>query len=224
MPERILWPFSRLYDRYPNRIFTKWFKLIATNIKSMGISGTIVDIGTGPGRLPIEIAKQVVNAQVVGIDLSEDMVKIAKRHAEKAGLAARVKFKVASAYNTGFEGNSIDLVVSTGMLHHLKEPINAFNEIYRILKPGGEASIYDGRKDVTKAEFEETVRSLGMESDLPLPLWIIERLWPHWHVGCKTEVYVSGKVGRALRESFFKEYGVQNRGAYIRIELKKIPE
>jgi ubiquinone/menaquinone biosynthesis C-methylase UbiE len=56
------------------------------------------------------------------------------------------------------------------MLHHLKKPINAFNEIYRILKPGGEALIFDGRKDVTKTEFEETVRSLGIEKDLPLPL------------------------------------------------------
>jgi ubiquinone/menaquinone biosynthesis C-methylase UbiE len=221
MPEKILWPFSRLYDRYPNRIFTKWFRLIAKNIKDGQISGIVLDIGTGPGRLPIEIAKQVVNAQVVGIDLSEDMVKIAKGHAEKAGLADRVKFKVASAYNTGSEDNSVNLVVSTGMFHHLKEPIRGFNEIYRILRPGGQAWIFDGRKDVTKAEFEETVRSLGIESDLPLPLWIIERVWPHWHVGCKTEVYVSGKIGRALKESLFKDYSVNNEGAYVRIVLKK---
>jgi ubiquinone/menaquinone biosynthesis C-methylase UbiE len=159
--------------------------------------------------------------RLVGIDLSEDMVKIAKGHAEKAGLADRVKFKVASAYNTGFEGNSIDLVVSTGMIHHLNEPVRSFNEILRILRPGGEAWIFDGRKDVTKAEFEETVRSLGIESDLPLPLWIIERVWPHWHVGCKTEVYVSGKIGRALKESLFKDYSVKNEGAYVRIVLKK---
>ncbi len=221
MPERILWPFTRLYDRYPNRIFTKWFRLIAKNVTDRQISGTILDIGTGPGRLPMEIAKQVVNAEVVGIDLSEDMVKIAKRHAEEAGLAARVKFRVASAYNTGLEDNSVDFVVSTGMIHHLKEPISAFNEIHRILRPGGEAWIFDGRKDVTKAEFEEMVRSLGIESDLPLPLWIIERVWPHWHVGCKTEVYVSGKIGRALKESLFKDYSVKNEGAYVRIVLKK---
>lgn len=221
MPERILWPFSRLYDRYPNRIFAKWFRLIANDIKDRKIHGVILDIGTGPGRLPIEIAKQVVNAQVVGIDLSEDMVKIAKRHADKAGLADRVKFKVASAYNTGFEDNSVDLVVSTAMIHHLKEPVRAFNEMYRILKLGSEAWIYDGRKDVTKAEFEETVRSLGIGKDIPLPLWIIERVWPHWHVGCKTEVYASGKIGRALKESLFKDSSVKNEGAYVRIMLKK---
>jgi ubiquinone/menaquinone biosynthesis C-methylase UbiE len=221
MPEKILWPFSRLYDRYPNRIFTKWFRLIAKNIKDGQISGTVLDIGTGPGRLPIEIVKQVVNAQVVGIDLSEDMVKIAKGHAEKAGLADRVKFKVASAYNTGSEDNSVNLVVSTGMFHHLKEPVRAFNEIYRILKPGGEAWIFDGRKDVTRAEFEETVRTLGIESDLPLPLWFIERAWPHWHVGCKTWVYISGKIGIALKGSLFKDYSVNSEGAYVRIVAKK---
>lgn len=221
MPERIIWPFSRLYDRYPNRIFTKWFRVIAKNIKDKKIGGVILDIGTGPGRLPIEIARQVDSVQVFGIDLSEDMVKIAKRHAEEAGLADRVKFKVASAYNTGFEGNSIDLVVSTGMIHHLNEPVRAFNEIFRILKLGSEAWIYDGRKDVTKAEFEETVRSLGLKEDIPLPLWFIERVWPHWHVGCKTEVYVSGKIGKALKESLFKNYSVNNEGAYVKIVLVK---
>lgn len=221
MSEKIWWPFSRFYDRYPNRILTKWFRLIAKNVKDRGISAVILDIGTGPGRLPIEIAKQVVNADIVGIDLSEDMVKIANRHAKEAGLADRVKFKVASAYNTGFADSSVDLVTSTGMMHHLKEPINAFIEIHRILKPGGEAWIYDGRKDATKAEFEGSVRSLGIKEDIPIPLWILERMWPHWHVGCKTDVYFSGKIGRALKESPFKDYSIKNEGAYVKITLKK---
>lgn len=221
MPEEIPWPFSRLYDRYPNRIFVKWFKRIAINIRDGKISGSILDIGTGPGRLPIEIAKQVDNVQVVGIDISEDMVKIAKKNAEEAGLGDRVKFKVGSAYNTGFEDYSVDLVISTGLIHHLKEPSNAFNEIYRILKRGGEAWMYDGRKDATKAELEETVRSLTIEQDLPLPLWLIETIWPYMHIGHKTEVYTSGKIGRAISGSLFKNYDVKKEGAYIRIKLKK---
>lgn len=221
MPEAIPWPFSRLYDRYPNRIFVKWFKRIARSIKDRQISGTILDIGTGPGRLPIEIAKQVANVEVVGIDISEDMVRIAKKNVEKEGFTDRVKFKVGSAYNTGFEDCSIDLVLSTGLIHHLKEPINAFNETYRILKPGGEAWMYDGRKDATKMEIEETIRKLGMEEDLPLPLWIIERIWPYMHIGYKTNIYISGKIGKALNESLFKIYDVEKEGAYIRIMLKK---
>lgn len=221
MPEEISWPFSRLYDRYANRAFVKWFKWIAKNIRDRQVSGTILDIGTGPGRLPIEIAKQVANVKVVGIDVSEDMVRMAKKHAEEEGLRGRVEFKVGSAYDTGFEDGSIDLVISTGLIHHLKEPINAFNEIFRILKRGGEAWMYDGRKDATKVELEETVRSLGMEEALPLPLWLMERIWPYMHIGYKTEVYISGKIGRALNESLFKKYEIKKEGAYIRIVLKK---
>ena len=221
MREGIPWPFSWLYDRYPNRIFTKWFRRIATDIRDRQISGIILDMGTGPGRLPIEIAKRVPGVEVIGIDISEDMVKIAKKNAEEEGVTDRVKFEVASAYNTGFDDDSIDLVVSTGLIHHLREPLSAFNEAYRILKSGGEAWMYDGRKDVTKAEFEETVKSLGMEEDLSLPLWIMGMIWPRLHVGYKTEVYVWGKIGRALNESLFKDCNVRKEGAYIAIELKK---
>lgn len=222
MPEKIMWPFSRFYNRYPNRIFVKWFKQIAKDIKDSQISGTILDVGTGPGRLPIEIAKQITNVKVVGIDLSEDMVRIAKKNAEKEGLADKVEFIVGNAYDTGFGDCSMDLVISTGVIHHLKEPAKAFNEIYRILKHKREAWMYDGRKDATKIEIEKTVRILGIEEDLPLPLWIMERIWPHLHVGYKTDVYFSGKIGKALEESLFENCDAQKEGAYIRIILKKI--
>jgi ubiquinone/menaquinone biosynthesis C-methylase UbiE len=221
MPERIPWPFTRFYDRYPNRIFQKWFQRIAANIKDKAISGVILDIGTGPGRLPIQIAKQVKNAKVFGIDLSADMIKIAKRNADKEGVGNRIEFRVGSAYDTGFENNSIDLIVSTGMIHHLKKPLIAFNEMYRILKRGGVAWLFDGRQDATKAEFEETIRILGVEKDIPLPLQIIEKMWPRAHVGYKTEVYLSGKIGRAINESRFKKCDITKEGAYIRLELRK---
>jgi ubiquinone/menaquinone biosynthesis C-methylase UbiE len=217
----IPWPFTRFYDRYPNRIFVKWFQRIAADVKNRGILGKILDIGTGPGRLPIEIAKQVKNAKVFGIDISDDMIKIARKNAGREGLEGRVEFKVKSANDTGFENNSIDLVVSTGMLHHLSQPIKAFNEIYRILRPGGEAWLFDGRRDATRAEFEGTVRDLGIEEDIPLPLAVIERLWPRIHVGYKTEVYKSGKIDKAIKESPFSRANTKAEGAFIRIELKK---
>ena len=109
----------------------------------------------------------MIDVQAVGIDISEDMVRIAEKNAEEAGLTNRVEFKVASAYDTGFKDCSIDLVISTGLIHHLKEPVKAFNEIYRVLKHRREAWMYDGRKDATKAEIEETLRGLSMEETSP---------------------------------------------------------
>jgi len=221
MPEGIPWPFSRFYDRYVNRVFVKWFRLIAADVKARQISGIIVDIGTGPGRLPLEVAKQVGDAGLFGIDISEDMVKIAQRNAEREGLADRVRYRVGSAYDTGLGDNSVDLILSTGTIHHLRTPGLAFDEFHRILRIGGEAWLYDGRRDATKAEFEATVHKLGMEGDLPLPIWLLKSMWPHMHVGLKTEAYISGNVGRALSASPFKDYDVRKEGAYVTIMLRK---
>jgi ubiquinone/menaquinone biosynthesis C-methylase UbiE len=222
MPDIIIpWPLTRFYNRYPNRIFAKWFKRIAAEVKDKGLSGNILDIGTGPGRLPIEIAKQIKRAKLYGIDLSQDMINLARRNAEAEGIGSGIEFKVSSASDTGFEDNSMDLVLSTNTLHHLSEPVNAFNEIYRILKPGGVAWLYDGRTDVSIAEFEATVRNLGLDKDIPIPLPIIARLWRIIHVGSKTEAYSSGKIGRAISESRFQKAKLEPEGAFMRIELKK---
>jgi hypothetical protein len=60
-----------------------------------------------------------------------------------------------------------------------------------------------------------------LEEDIPLPLQIIERIWPRAHVGYKTEVFYSGKNGKAIKESLFEKYTVTAEGAFIQIELRK---
>jgi ubiquinone/menaquinone biosynthesis C-methylase UbiE len=49
-----------------------------------------------------------------------------------------------------FEDSSFDLIVSTGSLHHWKKPLHVINEIYRVLKDGRQAWIYDLRRDVSE--------------------------------------------------------------------------
>jgi len=53
-------------------------------------SGRILDVRTGPGYLPLEIAKRSQNLEIIGIDISFAMVKIARGNAENMGLSESV--------------------------------------------------------------------------------------------------------------------------------------
>lgn len=121
-------------------------------------SGKVLDLGTGPGYLPFEIAKRAPGLEIVGIDLSSGMVDIAKKKANELGLSNRVTFKTANATSLPFGAASFDFVVSTLSMHHWHDPKACFKEIHRVLKNNGEANIFDLRRDTTKevnAEFRK---------------------------------------------------------------------
>jgi len=146
-PEAIPAPGAIFYNATVTKVLRKPETRIASYIvKKMG-KGTILDLGSGTGYLSIEIARRAPGLQVCGIDLSRQMVKIARRHAKGVDNA---RFVFGNAAKLPFKDNSIDLVVSTGASHHWKTPRLIFDECYRVLKPGREAWIYDGCPEVFK--------------------------------------------------------------------------
>jgi len=131
---------------------------VAKDICAKISSGSVLDLGTGPGYLPFEMAKRAPGLKIVGIDLSSGMVDIARKKANELGLSNRVTFETANAASLPFEDGSFDLVVSTLSMHHWHNPKACFKEIYRVLKNSGEANIFDLRRDTTKevnAEFRK---------------------------------------------------------------------
>jgi len=86
------------------------------------------------------------------------MVKIARRRGKGVDNA---QFVFGNAAKLPFKDDSIDLVISTGALHHWKTPMLVFDECHRVLRTGKEAWIYDGCPEV----FEDTAdrRRLGRE-------------------------------------------------------------
>lgn len=144
-PEAIPTPGAIFYNATVSIVLRKPEAKIAKEIMKKMRSGTILDLGSGPGHLSIDIAKRSPGLQVYGIDLSRQMVKIARRHA--AGVD-NARFVFGNAARLPFKDNSIDLVISTGALHHWKMPRLVFDECYRVLKTGQEAWIYDGCPEV----------------------------------------------------------------------------
>jgi ubiquinone/menaquinone biosynthesis C-methylase UbiE len=106
----------------------------------------ILDVGTGLGSLAREFAGRLPQSYVYGIDVSEEMLNEAIKDAQLEGIS-NLELILSDVHSLAFEDNFFDVVVSFGVLHHLSDIRVAFSEIKRVLKEGGNAFIYDLRKD-----------------------------------------------------------------------------
>lgn len=104
----------------------------------------VADIGCGIGTISCWIAEQVgPTGAVVGVDLSADQIATAQRRAAAAGIA-NVTFRSASAYDTGLEADSFDLIFCRFVLMHLQRPEEALHEMRALLRSGGLLAVEDG--------------------------------------------------------------------------------
>jgi SAM-dependent methyltransferase len=106
----------------------------------------VLDIGTGPGWVPIALARRRPDWHVWGLDASCDMLACARRHAQEAGLANRLHFVPGSASRLPFADGAFDVVISHFTLHHLERPEELFNEAARVCRPGGRIILKDLRR------------------------------------------------------------------------------
>mgnify|MGYP001089114640 CR=1 FL=1 len=115
-----------------------------------GISkGKVLEIGPGPGLIGLEWLKKTQNAGVTALEISSTMIQIAKKNAEEYGFSNKVQYVNGNALDMPFEAGSFDGVFSNGSMHEWEKPVKVFNEIYRVLKPGGIFCISDMRRDVS---------------------------------------------------------------------------
>jgi ubiquinone/menaquinone biosynthesis C-methylase UbiE len=127
------------------RLFRRWMVRRALGLAS---HGRVLDLGCGPGYLVVDLAAQAPGLRVTGIDLSPAMLHLARAHAQSEGMDAGVGFKQADAQRIPVPDRSFDLVVSSFSLHHWSDPAAVFDEVARILRPGGSFLIRDLRRDL----------------------------------------------------------------------------
>ncbi len=213
--ERIPGVLASAYEKATRLVIDSNYLPVADEVAAHLPSGTILDLGTGPGYLPIEIVKRSSDIRVIGVDLSRKLIQMARSNAVKAGLAQRLDFQSGNAGRLEFDDASFDLVISTGMLHSLKEPVTVLQEIYRVLKADREAWIFDPARVTSAVDRKKWKASLNLRERFFLWLFQLSGL----HKPIKT--YSRQQAIALIGKTDFANYWIEAHDKEIRIKLKK---
>ena len=136
------------YSEYTNNVhFESLDNALVDHALRLGVNqGVVLDVGTGPGQIPVKIAKRESRLKIYGIDNSDSMLMTAAQNAFNEGVQSRVIFQGGDATSIPFDEHTFDMVLCNSVLHHLADPVGLFNEINRIVKPDGAILIRDLRR------------------------------------------------------------------------------
>ena len=123
---------------------------VLSQLKSYKPTGKLADAGCGSGNLIVQIAKSLLNLDLIGVDISAEVLNLAKKRAIENDLPEKIEFKLGKVEDLPFPDNSLDFLLSTLSLHHWQDPIRAFNEFFRVLREDGTLLIFDFRRDARK--------------------------------------------------------------------------
>jgi len=138
---------SLAYDKTSRwLIFAIERRIILKRLSRFQLKGRLLDIGCGPGYLAAGISRSFPNLRVTGLDISPDMVSIARGN-WGALVVGDLDFIQADAAALPFPDNSVDFVVSSLSLHHWNDPVAVLREIHRVLVRGGSMLVFDPRRD-----------------------------------------------------------------------------
>ncbi len=128
---------------------------IPTEYAQIKTGDTVIDLGSGAGN-DCFVARALVGetGKVIGVDLTEAMINKARLNNEKLGFN-NVEFRLGDIENMPVSENLADVVISNCVLNLVPDKEKAFNEIFRILKPGGHLSVSDV---VLRGELHEKIQ------------------------------------------------------------------
>lgn len=118
--------------------------------------GHVFDLGCGPGDIPVRLAKAIPGCRITGFDASAPMIRLAEQAVSAAGLAERVTFRCERIQDIA-GANQADAVISNSLLHHLPDPLQFWNRIRRLGRPGSPVLVMDLLRPQSQEEAQAIV-------------------------------------------------------------------
>jgi ubiquinone/menaquinone biosynthesis C-methylase UbiE len=147
---------AQLYDYMISGISTRAQTYeIAKYLTSKIEKGKLLDIGTGPGKLLVEINNLNPHIKLYGLDISESMLKIAEKNLSNIPIDLRL----GNIRKTEYEDDFFDIITSTGSFYLWDYPIESIEEIHRLLKVNGLAYLFETYKEYNEQDFKRQLKS-----------------------------------------------------------------
>lgn len=124
---------------------------------SLPAGARVLDVGTGPGQLPVDLTRQRPDLDLWGLDFAAAMIRRARQRHPRT-----LKWLVADAHSLPFRSGAFDLSVATFSFHIWPRPIVGVQEMLRVLKPGGRAWIYELRREAAVGDLRQFARAEGL--------------------------------------------------------------
>jgi ubiquinone/menaquinone biosynthesis C-methylase UbiE len=117
----------------------------------------ILDLGAGTAQIPIELAGRSDNIQIIAVDAADNMLALARKNINEAGLSRRIFTVLADAKQLPFDSDPFDVSVSNSIVHHIPEPQVVIAEAIRVTKVGGLLFHRDLARPTDDVELEHLV-------------------------------------------------------------------
>ena len=128
---------------------------IAAYLTGQVHSGRLLDVGTGPGWLLLEVHKLNPELRLYGLDISKAMIGLAQKNL----VGVRTDLKMANVCATGYEADFFDAVVCTGSFYLWDRPEQGLEEIFRILKSGCSAHLFETNRDYDRNAYRKGLKA-----------------------------------------------------------------
>ena len=159
----------------------------------------VLDLGSGAG-IDVFLAANKVgeSGQVIGVDMTEEMIQRAKKIAKENGYE-NVEFRLGEIENLPIEDNTIDVIISNCVINLSPDKLQTFREAFRVLKPGGRLLVSD----------------LVTEGVLPND---IKKSFDAWS-GCIAGALEKNEYLDTIRKAGFRSIEIANQNRYIQKEI-----